>query len=95
MKHSSLAESIASFAYDFDPYGFADDFDSFADGVDRIAQLLESDPDLLASTIFEMVSYCEDADEQQEGNELLWLVRARAKARAQHGVLFALVRACA
>lgn len=75
-----LAYSVASFAHDFDLYDFADNFESFADAVPIIADLLQSDAKRGSEALENMVFDTEDTDEQDEGASLLLLVRAHALA---------------
>lgn len=80
MSLSDLAYSVASFAHDFDPYDFADNFDSFADAVSTIADLLQNDAQRVSEALESMVLDTEDTDEQNEGASLLLLVRGHAVA---------------
>lgn len=80
MSLSSLSYRIASFAHDFDPYDFADNFESFADAVCLVSQLLVTEPQRVADALENMIADTFDADEQNEGASLLLLVRAHALA---------------
>lgn len=76
MSNYELAKSIAAFSYDVNPYAFNDEFDTFDDGVDQIAQLLESEPETVTGALESMFAESEDQRERMECASLVRLVRA-------------------
>lgn len=74
MSSLSLSQSIASFARDYDPYDFADNFDSFADAVEHVSQLLESRPALIVSALAAMAHNTEIVEERLQAMRLVSMV---------------------
>lgn len=69
---------LAQFSRDFDPYGFADDFDSLEDCAQAVSDLLASDPETLCRAISSMIAEAGSQDERRQGADLLTFARMRA-----------------
>lgn len=78
MPSLKLSQSIASFARDYDPYDFADNFDSFADAVEHVSQIIESRPAVIVSALAAMAHDTEDIDERIQAMRLVSLVCSHA-----------------
>ena len=82
MKLSELAMSIAAYSRDYDPYEFADCFDTLEDGAAQVEHMLSTSPETVYDALLHMVLFADDAGEAKSGAQLLYAVSRIAKSAA-------------